>query len=207
MITKDWRLSLRKATFAALLLLPIILTGNVYAQIFGIRYTNIRGFVLPGVEQGESKGRFGIYGGLREKGNDIILGIDYDSHKEERGDTSFYARRMALSIGYRYRLFPADKISAMKINPFVSIHYYKSFGKVKADSSFMPEADRAYYKDLSSDSGGWVSLGAEYYFAPGFSLGCEGGIRYAKAKSKAYGYEIKINDYTSFAAILMSFYI
>jgi hypothetical protein len=70
----------------------------------------------------------------------------------------------------------------------------------------MSPEDRVYLKDMLNDSGGWLSFGADYYFAPTFSLGAEAGVRYARAKSKAYGYEIKVTDYTSFVAILLSYY-
>jgi hypothetical protein len=109
-----------------------------------------------------------------------------------------------MNMGYRYWIFPADKARVTKINPFVGMHIYKSFPKVEADT-LSPE-DRGYLKDMLNDSGGWLSCGADYYFAPTFSLGAEAGVRYARAKSKAYGYEIKITDYTSFVAILLSYY-
>jgi hypothetical protein len=86
------------------------------------------------------------------------------------------------------------------------MHFYKSFPKVEADDSVMAPEERSYLKDMLGDSGGWLSFGADYYFAPTFSLGAEAGVRYARAKSKAYGYEIKVTDYTSFVAILLSYY-
>ena len=70
----------------------------------------------------------------------------------------------------------------------------------------MTPEERQYLKNMLSDSGGWLSFGSEYYFSQAFSLGAEAGIRYAHAESKALGYQVKVTDYTSFVALLMSFY-
>jgi hypothetical protein len=187
------------------LVLVLFLTENALAVIFGIRYSNLNEPVLRGTDFEANRGRFGEFIGLQEKNNVIFLGLDYDRHKSERPDTVFYARQFTANIGYRYQLFPADKVNATRMSPYIGLHFYKSFSKVEADSSIMSSEDRAYLKDMLGDTGGWVSFGAEYYFAPVFSIGAEAGIRYARAKSKAYGYEIKITDYTSFVAILLSF--
>jgi len=173
----------------------LLISENAFALIFGIRYSNLNEPVLQGTDFAGDRGRFGAFIGLREKNNVVFLGLDYDRHKSERADTTFYARRFTANIGYRYQLFPSAKINATKINPFVGLHYYRSFAKVEADESVMTPEERSYLKDMLGDSGGWL-----------FSLGAEAGVRYAKAKSKAYGYEIKITDYTSFVAILFSFY-
>ena len=187
-------------------LLVTIFAADASAFIFGVRYSNLNEPILPAIERQDSRGRLGVFFGGREKSHDFLLGLDYDRYKLERGDTLLYSRRITASIGYRYRLFPTKKAEAMKIMPFIGIHYFRSFGKVDADSSVMSSTDRQYYKDLTNDQGIRVSLGAEYYFAPAFSLGCEGGIRYTKVKSNAYGYTIKISEYKTFAAILLSFY-
>lgn len=184
----------------------LLLAENASALIFGIRYSNLNEPVLQGTDFTGDRGRFGAFIGLKEKKNVIFLGLDYDRHKSERADTTFYGRRFTANIGYRYQLFSSDKINATRINPFIGLHYFKSFSKVEADTSYVDADDRAYLKDMLNDSGGWLSFGAEYYFAPTFSLGAEAGVRYARAKSKAYGYEIKVTDYTSFVAILLSFY-
>lgn len=187
-------------------MLVTLLAGDASAIIFGVRYSNLNEPILPAIDRQDTRGRLGVYFGGRERGHDLLLGLDYDRYKQERGDTLLYSRRITASIGYRYRLFSAKKTEGMKIMPFIGIHYFKSFGKVEADTSVISSADRQYYKDLTNDQGIRVSLGAEYYLAPAFSLGCEGGIRYTKAKSKAYGYTIKISEYRTFAAILLSFY-
>lgn len=184
----------------------MLLAGDVSAFIFGVRYSNLNEPILPAIDRQDSRGRLGVYFGGREKGHDMLLGLDYDRYKQERGDTLLYSRRITASIGYRYRLFSAKKSEAMNMMPFIGVHYFKSFGKVEADTSVISSSDRQYYKDLTNDQGIMVSLGAEYYLAPAFSLGCEGGIRYSKVKSKAYGYTIKISEYRTFAAILLSFY-
>jgi len=189
-----------------LTILILLIAENASALIFGIRYSNLNEPVLQGTDFTGDRGRFGAFIGLKEKKNVVFLGLDYDRHKTERADTTFYGRRFTANIGYRYQLFPADKINATRINPFIGLHYYKSFAKVEADESVMAPEERRYFKDMLGDSGGWLSFGAEYYFAPTFSLGAEAGVRYARAKSKAYGYEIKVTDYTSFVAILLSFY-
>lgn len=184
----------------------LLLAENASALVFGIRYSNLNEPVLQGTDFVGDRGRFGAFIGLKEKKNVIFLGLDYDRHKSERADTTFYGRRFTANIGYRYQLFSSDKINATRINPFIGLHYFKSFAKVEADTSYISADERAYLKDMLNDSGGWLSFGAEYYFAPTFSLGAEAGVRYARAKSKAYGYEIKVTDYTSFVAILLSFY-
>jgi hypothetical protein len=187
-------------------LLVTIFAGDASAIIFGIRYSNLNEPILPAIQRQDSRGRLGVFFGAREKSQDFLLGLDYDRYKQERGDTLLYSRRITASIGYRYRLFSTEKAEGMNMMPYIGIHYFKSFGKVDADTSVMSSADRQYYKDLTNDQGIRVSLGAEYYLAPAFSLGCEGGIRYAKVKSKAYGYTIKISEYRTFAALLVSFY-
>jgi hypothetical protein len=184
----------------------LVISQNAFALIFGIRYSNLSEPVLREAGFSGERGRFGAFVGIREKNNVVFVGLDYDRHKSERADTTMYGRRFTANIGYRYQFFPIDRISATKLNPFVSLHYFKSFPKVEADESLMTSAERKYLKDMLGDSGGWLSLGAEYYFSPGFSLGAEAGIRHARAKSKALGYEVKITDYTSFVAILMTFY-
>ena len=192
-----------------LLLVALLLFGavnDVSAMIFGIRYSNLNQAVLPTFEDSDSRGRFGMFLGYREKNHDFVLGMDYDRHKTEMGDVKLYARRFSANIGYRYRLFPADKISAMKINPYLGLYFFKSYGKVEAENWGWTDEEIQFEKDMLNDSGGWLSLGGEYYFAPGFSMGCEGGVRYTKASSKATGIEIKITDYTTFASILMTFY-
>jgi hypothetical protein len=189
-----------------LIILFVLIAENAFAVIFGIRYSNLNEPVLNGTSFTGDRGRFGSFIGLQEKNNVIYLGLEYDSHKTEIADSTFYGRRFTANIGYRYQLFSSDKINATKINPFIGFNYFKSFANVKADASVMTSQERGYLKDMLNDSGVWLAFGAVYYFAPTFSLGAEAGVRYARAKSSAYGYEIKITDYTSFAAILMSFY-
>ncbi len=189
-----------------MILIFTVFASDASAFIFGVRYSNLNEPILPAIERQDTRGRLGVYFGGKEKGQDFLVGIDYDSYKQQRGDTLLYSRRITASIGYRYGLFSGKKAEAMNMMPFIGVHYFKSFGKVVADSSVMSSEDRQYYKDLTNDQGIRVSLGAEYYFAPAFSFGCEGGIQYTKAKSKAYGYTIKISEYRTFAAILMSFY-
>jgi hypothetical protein len=186
--------------------LVTILAANAHAIIFGIRYSNLTQEPLPGITDTGSKGRFGAYLGFKEKTSLVIVGADYDRYRLERGDSLLYSRRLVVNAGYRYHLLPTDKAEAMDLMPFVAINLFKSFSKVTADSTVMSSADVQYYKDLSNDVGGWISLGADYYFAPAFSLGGEAGLRYSRAKSKAYGHEIKLGQYSTFVAILMTFY-
>jgi hypothetical protein len=193
-----------KKTF--LVILITLISENAFALIFGIRYSNLAEPVLQGTDFAGDRGRFGAIIGLSEKKNLVFLGLDYDRHKTQWGDTTSYVRRFTANIGYRYWLFPASKAEATRINPFVGLNIYKSFPKVEVDDSVMSPEDRSYLKDMLGDSGGWLSFGADYFFAPTFSLGAEAGVRYARAKSKAYGYEIKVTDYTSFVALLLSFY-
>lgn len=188
----------------AVMLIPLLFT-EVGAVIFGIRFSNVNEPLLPALENAQKGDRFGVYIGKNEKNHDFLLGIDYDSYKQQRADTLLYSRRLVVDIGYRYRLFSGAKIEGTSVLPFFAIHYYRSFGKVRAHDSVMSPEDRDYYKDLTSDQGGWFSIGAEYYFAPMFAIGCEGGVRYSKAKSDAYGYDIKISEYKTFAAILIVF--
>jgi len=193
-----------------LILLAVILFGvadNANALIFGIRFSNLNQPVIPTIDNiQDNKSRFAVFGGFREKNHDFVVSLDYDRHKNEWADTSLYVRRYTVSFGYRYRLFSAEKIEGMNINPFVGFSYFKSFSKVQVENYQISPEELQYQKDMANDGGGWLSLGAEYYFAPAFSMGCEGGIRYTRAISKAYGYEIKITDYTTFAAILLTFY-
>jgi len=186
--------------------LVTILAANAHAIIFGVRYSNLIQDPLPGITDTGSKGRFGAYLGFKEQNSLILLGADYDRYKLERGDSLLYARRLVVNVGYRYHLLPTDKAEAMDMMPFVALHLFKSFSKVSADSTVMSSAEVQYYKDLSNDVGGWISLGADYHFAPAFSFGGEAGLRYARAKSKAYGHEIKFSQYSTFVAILMTFY-
>jgi hypothetical protein len=176
------------------------------AVIFGIRFSDITQEPLPGIADTGAKGRFGTYLGFREKNSLFLVGLDYDRHKFERGDTSLYARRMVVNLGYRFHLLTAEKAEAMDFMPFVALHLFKGFSKVSADTTVMSTADVNYYKDLYNNVGGWLSLGAEYYFAPAFSFGGETGIRYTRVRSKAYGDEIKIGEYTTFVALIMTFY-
>ena len=183
-----------------------LVSENACALIFGIRYSNLNEPVLQGTDFMGERGRFGAFVGLSEKNNVVFLGLDYDRHRSEKGDTTFYGRRFTANIGYRYRLFSTAKVEAIKINPFVSFNFFKSFAKVEAHESLMSSAERGFLKDMLNDSGGWLSFGVDYLFAPTFSLGAETGVRYARAKSKALGYTTKITDYTSFAAILLAYY-
>jgi len=183
----------------------ITLSSSASALMFGVRFSNVNEPLPPVMNDSQRGDRFGVYVGQNEKNNDFLLGLDYDSYKSERADSSLYTRRIVVDLGYRYRLFSGEKIQGTSVLPFVSLHYYRSFGKVKADDSVLSPQDRAYYKDLLSDQGGWFSAGAEYYFSPLFAIGCEGGVRYSKAKSDAYGYDIKFSEYKTFAAILVTF--
>jgi hypothetical protein len=198
---------MRKFRLFSIFAMILLVGGQADAIIFGVRYSNLNEPLLPAVDRQDGRGRFGVYFGESQRKHDFLFGIDYDSYKIERGDSLLYARRLTGDIGYRYTIFSLDKMDAMKIMPFVAIHYYRSFAKVKADVTVLPEQDRAYYKDIANDQGGWFSVGAEYYFAPAFSMGCEAGLRYSRAKSKAYGYEIKISEYKTFVAILLSFHL
>ena len=192
--------------FLLIIALAVLLFQDASALIFGIRLSNLNEPVLEGTDFSGDRGRFGAFIGFREKNNVVFVGLDYDRHKSERADTTFYARRFTANIGYRYQLFPSAKINATKINPFFALHLFKSFPKVEADASLMTPEERQYLKNMLSDSGGWLSFGSEYYFSQAFSLGAEAGIRYAHAESKALGYQVKVTDYTSFVALLMSFY-
>jgi hypothetical protein len=188
------------------LILVTVFGAEARAIVFGIRYSDIREQRLPSIVDASSKGRFGFYAGIAEKSSSFLIGAEYDRNKSERGDSLLYFRRMTVNIGYRYSLFPADKAKAMSFMPFVAVHYFKSYSKVEADSTVMSAIDVEYNRDMLNDSGGWISFGAEYYFAPVMSLGAEAGLRYSKAKSSAYGYDIKFGDYTTFAAILLNYY-
>lgn len=194
-----------KSVFIALLL-AVLLGVDANAIVFGIRYSDIRDQRLPSIIDSGGKGRFGFYAGVAEKNSSFLVGAEYDRYKSERADSLLYFRRMTINVGYRYSLFAADKAKAMNFMPFVALHYFKSYSKVKADSTVMSDTDIAYYKDILNDYGGWVSFGAEYYFAPVFSLGAEAGLRYTRSKSSAYGYQIKFSSYTTFAALLLNYY-
>jgi len=192
----------------SLMLAAVVCFGAIdsYALTFGIRYSNLAQEPLPGISDIGSKGRFGGYIGIREKNGLILLGADYDRYKSERGDSLLYSRRLVVNLGFRYQFLPVDKSAAMDITPFWALHLFKSFSKVNADSSILSSADVDYYEDISNDVGGWISLGADYHFAPVFSLGAEAGLTYSRAKSKAYGDEIKLTQYSTFVALLMTFY-
>ena len=192
--------------FGVALIILLLQANNVSAIIAGIRYSNLNEPLLPSVSIEGSRGRFGAYAGMRQKNSSFLVGLDYDRHKEQRGDTTLYARRFTLNFGYRYQLFPTSKVNAMKINPFIGLHYFKSYGKFETNNPGLSNEAIQYQKDMLKDSGGWLSFGVEYYFAPSFALGGEAGVRYSRNESKAYGYKIKTTDYTSFAAILLSFY-
>lgn len=196
---------MRYSRFLLVSFLVFLLCGQAGAIVFGIRYSNLNKPVLNPFESDVNKGQFGVYLGQRDKGSEYLVGIDYDRYKRERGDTLSYYRRLVLDLGFRYRLFPGERSAAMRIIPFAAIHYFKSFGKVKADTSVLSNEDKNFYNDMANDWGGWVSIGAEYAFAPAFSMGCEAGLRYSRAKSDAYGYTVKISEYRTFAAILLSF--
>jgi hypothetical protein len=119
-----------------------LISENAFAVIFGIRYSNLSEPVFKGTDFAGDRGRFGAVLGIREKNSVIFLGLDYDRHKAERADTTFYARRFAVNVGYRYQIFSADKISATKINPFIGLYYFKTFVKVEADTSLMRKRTR-----------------------------------------------------------------
>jgi hypothetical protein len=181
-------------------------------MVFGIRYTNTQELALKGLKgvvDPVAKGRFGLYAGQQSGSSTFLVGFNYDRFKMNRADTLLYSRRLTVDIGFRYQLLPVDQAKAMSFMPFLGVHIFKSFSKFQADSSssFPHPADATYFKDISNDDGAWVSVGAEYFFAPVFSLGAEGGIRYTRANSSAYGYDIHIREYNTFVAILMSFYI
>jgi hypothetical protein len=188
------------------LILITVFGAEAQAIVFGIRYSDIREQRLPSIVDNSSRGRFGFYAGVSQNNSAFLIGAEYDRNKTEHGDSLLYFRRMTVNIGYRYNLLPADKGKAMSFMPFVAMHIFKSYSKVEADSTVMSATDVKYNRDMLNDSGGWISFGAEYYFAPVMSLGAEGGLRYSKAKSSAYGYDIKFGDYTSFAAILLNYY-
>ena len=183
------------------------------ALMFGIRFSDLTEQTIPAVANVGTKGRFGGFLGAKQKNSVFLIGADYDRFKMQ-GDSLLYSRRLTVDIGYRYQLFAADKADAMKISPFIGIHYFKSFSQVTGDSGIKlpsglissPEVIK-YLKDLANDSGMIVSAGAEYYFAPVFSFGAEGGIRYGKASSSALGYSVKISQYNSYVALLLSFYL
>ncbi len=175
-------------------------------MVFGIRYSNTSEPILNLVDSPDTKGRFGFYLGTVEKNNMFLIGADYDSRKFQSA-SSFYSRRLTVNIGYRYLFLPVDKSNAMKILPFVGLSYYRSFSKVEADSTLLSPARVSYYKDISNDSGGWISVGADYHLAPVFGLGCEAGLMYSRATSKALGYQTKIGEYKTFIAILINFYM
>ena len=198
---------MKKVIFFAILASTLFYGVEARAIIFGVRLSNVLEQPLPpSFGDGASRGQFGVYLGTTKGTNTFLFGADYDRYKTERGDTLLYARRLTVNFGYRYLLMPKDKSTAMSFMPFISAHAFKSFAKVNADSTVLSKADADYYEDISNDEGAWVALGAEYFFAPVFSLGAEGGIRYTRANSKAYGYNVKIRDYTTFAALLLTFY-
>jgi hypothetical protein len=190
-------------------------TESRAAMVFGIRYTNteepalkgLSGLSQKGVVDLGSKGRFGLYGGGQSGNGVLLVGVDYDRFKMTRSDSLIYSRRLTIDIGYRYHLLQADKAKAMSFSPFLAVHIFKSYAKVDADSSILNPADARYFEDLSNDDGGWISLGAEYFFAPAFSFGAEGGLRYTRANSNAYGYGIHLREYDTFVALLLSFYL
>ncbi len=185
------------------------------AMVFGIRYTNteepalkgLSGLSQRGIVDLSSKGRFGLYGGVQNGTGVFLVGADYDRFKMTRGDSLIYSRRLTVDIGYRYQLLPADKAKAMSFSPFLALHIFKSYAKVNADSTILSPSDAQYFQDLSNNEGGWISVGAEYLFAPAFSFGAEGGLRYTRANSEAYGYGIHLREYDTFVALLLSFYV
>lgn len=194
----------RSSLIAAVILLVIGMASDGHALIAGIRYTSVTRQLLPGIDGYGQSRPFTFYAGDRKKNSDFLIGIGYDRYKRDVRDSLLYARRLVVDVGYRYGLMSADKVQAMKILPFVGIHYYMAFAKVRADSTVMSQQDVKYRKDLADDQGGWVSAGVEYFFAPSFSMGCEAGLLYMKAKSSAYGYKISLSEYRTFVAILMS---
>jgi hypothetical protein len=197
---------LKSRTILIVSALVFLISAESKAIIFGVRYSDINKNPLSGIVDVGSKGRFGMYFGVRQSKSVFLVGADYDRYKSVQGDTALYARRLTINLGYRYQLFPKDKVSGMSFNPFIGMHVFKSFSKVNADSSIIPAAQVKYLKDISNDEGGWVSFGGEYFFAPVFSFGAEAGLRYSRANSKALGSEIKIREYSTFVALLLSFY-
>jgi hypothetical protein len=182
------------------------------AMVFGIRFSNsqeqaLQGLSVRGVSDPGTKGRFGVYAGTINGSNTFLIGLDYDRFKLQRGDSLLYSRKFTVDLGYRYQLLGADQAKAMNFMPFLALHIFKSYAKVKADSGILNPVDARYYQDMSNDDGGWVSVGAEYFFAPVFSLGAEGGLRYTRANSSAYGYDIKLREYDTFIALLVSFWL
>ena len=180
------------------------------AMVFGIRFSNTQEqplYAVTGIDGPGSKGRFGIYVGQQSGNNVFLAGINYDRYKMLRADTLLYSRRYTIDLGYRFQLLPADKARAMSFMPFLALHLFKSFSKVEADSAILSPAEVKYLKDISNDDGGWISAGGEYFFAPVFSLGAEAGLRYTRANSNAYGNNIKIRQYDTFIALLMSFWL
>jgi hypothetical protein len=202
-----------KNKLAIILVTLLLLTGaESQAVVFGIRFSNtqeqpLRVLIDKGISDSGAKGRFGLYAGTLQGNSYFMIGADYDRFKMERGDSLLYSRRLTIDVGYRYQLLSADKANAMNFMPFLALHLFKSFSKVQADSGTLRPVDVTYYKDLSNDEGGWISVGGEYFFAPVFSLGAEGGLRYTRANTKAYGYDIKIRQYNTFVALLLSFYL
>jgi hypothetical protein len=189
--------------------LLLLIGAESQAMVFGIRYTNTQEQALKGlsgVADPSTKGRFGMYVGQESGNSTFLVGLNYDRFKMNRGDSLLYSRRLTIDIGYRYQLIPVDQAKAMSFMPFLAIHFFKSYSNVKADSAILRPADVTYLKDISNDDGAWVSVGAEYFFAPVFSLGAEGGLRYTRANSTAYGYDIHIREYNTFVAILLSFW-
>jgi hypothetical protein len=189
-----------------ILALVLLMSAESQAILFGVRLSNVGERPLPIGDDGGSKGRFGIYLGTQENSSIFLIGADYDRYKENRGDSLLYARRLTVNIGYRYQLLPAGQSAAMNFLPWVSFHVFKSFSKVKADSAIISPANVTYLKDIANDEGAWLGVGAEYFLAKVFSLGAEAGIRYSRANSKAFGYDIKIRQYNTFAALLLTFY-
>jgi hypothetical protein len=207
---------LKKGIFLILTALLLVAGAESgFATVFGIRYSNSpepvwKGLSIStrgGVINFENKGRFGLYAGQQSGSGIFLVGADYNRFKFTLGDSLIYSRRLTVDIGYRYRLIPADKAKAMNFSPFVAAHIFKSYAKVSADSAFLSPTDAKYLQDISNDEGGWISVGAEYSFAPAFSLGAEGGLRYTRANSGAYGYDIKLREYDTFVALLLSFYL
>ncbi len=202
-----------KIKLAIILAALLLVTGaESRAAVFGIRFSNtqeqpLRALVDKGIGDSGAKGRFGLYAGTTQGSSYFLIGADYDRFKMERGDSLLYSRRLTIDFGYRYQLLGADKAKAMNFMPFLALHLFKSYSKVEADSGTLRPAEVKYFQDLSNDEGGWLSVGAEYFFAPVFSLGAEGGLRYTRANSKALGWDVKIRQYDTFVALLLSFYM
>jgi len=196
-------------TIKILILIYILLLfsfGSASAIIFGTKYSNNTPAITIAEGSQDNEGRFGIFLGTEEKNHSILLGIGYNRHKFQ-SDASYYTRRLTLSLEYRYQLIATDQAQAMKILPFATIAYFRSFSQVTADSLAYSPAEVSYYKDLSNDKGGWIAIGAEYFLAPVFTIGCEGGLRYVSAKTGALGYEVKITEFKTYVAFLMTFRI